>query len=225
MDKESRAQNFSLDFTRWIFTVVLIPALFIPLSLDQNQNRELLSLLKPTNPRTAISAPPIPPKQQAAASKNLKPAIVVEKPKNSSASPSSNKQEDLFNSIILEAAKRHQVEPALVKAIIMAESGYNPKAITPKGALGLMQLMPKTAKTLGVEDGFDPKHNINGGVRYFRQLLNQFGGNVKLALAAYNAGSRKVRQYQGIPPFKSTQYYIERVIKYYQDYKKQMASA
>ncbi|MBW2668960.1 MAG: lytic transglycosylase domain-containing protein, partial [Deltaproteobacteria bacterium] len=133
-----------------------------------------------------------------------------------------NKKEQLFHPIIIQVSSRHQVDPALVKAIIMAESGYNPKAISKKGAKGLMQLMPSTAQALGVEDAFNPKQNINGGVRYFKQLVNRFDGDIKLALAAYNAGSRNVRQYQGIPPFKSTQHYIKKVFKYYQLYKDKM---
>jgi soluble lytic murein transglycosylase-like protein len=105
----------------------------------------------------------------------------------------------------------------------MAESGYNARAISKKGAKGLMQLMPATAHALGVEDAFNPKQNISGGVRYFKQLVTQFDGDVTLALAAYNAGSRNVRHYQGIPPFKATRYYIKKVFKYYQIYKNQMA--
>ena len=126
-----------------------------------------------------------------------------------------------YQSIINQTAHRHQVDPALVKAIIMAESGYNPKAISEKGAMGLMQLMPETAEALGVEDSFNPEHNIEGGVRYFKQLIIQFDGDVTLALAAYNAGSKTVRNYQGIPPFKATQFYIEKVFKYYLLYKHQ----
>ena len=133
-----------------------------------------------------------------------------------------HKKELLFHPIILQEASRHEVDPALVKAIIMAESGYNPNAISKKGAKGLMQLMPSTAQALGVEDAFNPEQNISGGVRYFKQLVNRFDGDVKLALAAYNAGSKKVRHYQGIPPYKATHYYIEKVFKYYELYKNQM---
>jgi len=134
-----------------------------------------------------------------------------------------HKKEHLFHPIILEEADRHEIDPALVKAIIMAESGYNPNAISEKGAKGLMQLMPSTAQALGVEDVFNPQQNISGGVRYFKKLVNRFDGDIKLALAAYNAGSKKVRHYQGIPPYKSTHYYIEKVFKYYKLYKNQMS--
>ncbi len=132
------------------------------------------------------------------------------------------KKERLFHPIILQVASRHDIDPALVKAIIMAESGYNPNAISKRGAKGLMQLMPSTAEALGVEDVFNPEQNISGGVRYFKLLVNRFDGDVKLALAAYNAGSKKVRHYQGVPPYKSTHYYIEKVFKYYELYKGQM---
>jgi hypothetical protein len=129
----------------------------------------------------------------------------------------SKKAERLFQPIIIRAAHRHKVDPAMVQAIIMAESSFNPTAISKKGAVGLMQLMPSTAESLGVKDIFDPEHNINGGVLYFRKLLNRFKGNVELALAAYNAGSRKVREHQGVPPF--TQTYIRKVFEYYDHYK------
>jgi soluble lytic murein transglycosylase-like protein len=134
-----------------------------------------------------------------------------------------HRKERQFHPIILQEAKRYKVDPCLVKAIIMAESGYNPRAISKRGAKGLMQLMPSTAEALGVEDIFNPKQNISGGIRYFKQLVKRFDGDVKLALAAYNAGSQKVRHFQGIPPFKSTQYYIEKVFKYYDMYKDQSA--
>ena len=134
------------------------------------------------------------------------------------------KTEQRFHPIILKAAHRFQVDPALVKAIIMAESGYDPTATSKMGDKGLMQLMPATAEELGVEDSFNPKQNINAGVGYFKKLLNKFEGDVELALAAYNAGVTKVRQYQGIPPYKATRCYIKKVFEYYQTYKKQMAS-
>ena len=133
--------------------------------------------------------------------------------------PHEEKAERNFDHIIQRVAKSYGVDPALVRAIIMAESSYNPRAVSKKGAKGLMQLMPKTAEYLGVEDSFNPEHNIDGGVRYFKELLDQFNGDVKLALAAYNAGSRRVREYKGIPPFKATQLYVKKVFEYQQQYK------
>lgn len=125
----------------------------------------------------------------------------------------------LYSTIIEAAAARHKVDPALVKAVIMAESRYNHRAVSKKGAGGLMQLMPHTAKALGVQDIFDPEDNITGGVRYLKKLLNRFDGNTRLALAAYNAGSRYVRHYGGVPPFLQTRTFIKNVLKFQQMYK------
>jgi len=126
-----------------------------------------------------------------------------------------------FHGIIIQVAGRYEVDPYLIRAIIFAESGYNPKAKSKKGARGLMQLMPSTAKSLGVEDIYDPAENIDGGVRYFKSLLDRFDGDVQLALAAYNAGSRHVRNYEGIPPFKATRRYIKKVLKFHKKFKMQ----
>jgi hypothetical protein len=134
--------------------------------------------------------------------------------------PREEQAERGFDHIIQRVANSYDVDPALVRAIIMAESSYNPKAVSKKGAKGLMQLMPKTAEYLGIEDSFNPEHNIDAGVRYFKELLDQFNGDVKLALAAYNAGSRRVREYKGIPPFKATQHYVKKVFEYHKHYKK-----
>lgn len=128
-------------------------------------------------------------------------------------------RDDSFDHIIEERARLYGVEPELVKAIIMAESGYDPMAVSSRGARGLMQLMPRTAESLGVEDSFDPEENIDAGIRYFRHLMDQFDEQTTLALAAYNAGSRRVREYQGVPPYPATRMYIENVFRYYQYFK------
>jgi len=125
-----------------------------------------------------------------------------------------------FNKLIEAAAERYGVDPALIKAVIMAESGGNPRAVSKRGARGLMQLMPGTAKALGVKDCFNPEHNINGGVKYLKDLLDYFEGDLRMVLAAYNAGITKVRRYNGIPPYRATRSYIDKVIKYYSLYKK-----
>jgi hypothetical protein len=130
-----------------------------------------------------------------------------------------------FHGIIIKAAGRYQVDPYLIRAIIFAESGYNPKAKSRRGARGLMQLMPSTARSLGVQDIYDPAQNIDGGVRYFKLLLDRFDGNVQLALAAYNAGSRHVRNYEGIPPFKATKHYIKKVLKFQKKFKMESPAA
>ena len=128
--------------------------------------------------------------------------------------------ERLFQPLIISVANTHKVDPALINSIIWAESSFNPRAISKKGAVGLMQLMPSTAESLGIEDSLNPESNINGGVRYFKKLLKKFNGDHELALAAYNAGSRKVLEYNGVPPFEATRYYIEKVFMYYEGYKK-----
>jgi soluble lytic murein transglycosylase-like protein len=124
-----------------------------------------------------------------------------------------------FEPIIHKAADEFKIDAALIKAVIMAESRYNPKAISKRGAKGLMQLMPATAKSLGVADSFDPEDNIYGGSLYLKTLIDKFDGDLELALAAYNAGSRHVIRYGGVPPFKQTRRYIHKVFKYHQLYK------
>ena len=121
--------------------------------------------------------------------------------------------------LVNQAAKQYKVDPALVRAVIHAESSFNPKATSKHGAQGLMQLMPATAKELGVNNALNSKQNINGGVKYLAQLLADFKGNTKLATAAYNAGPETVENYNGIPPFPETQAFVERVMRYYRSYK------
>jgi hypothetical protein len=116
-----------------------------------------------------------------------------------------------FNQFIAKAADEHQLDPALIRAVIHAESSFRPSAVSRKGAVGLMQLMPGTARQLGISDASVPEHNIAAGSRYLAQLLKQHNGELPLALAAYNAGSSNVRRYNGIPPFAETQAYVERV--------------
>jgi transglycosylase-like protein with SLT domain len=112
---------------------------------------------------------------------------------------------------IKQVSKRNNIDPALVRALIHAESAFNAKAVSSTGAQGLMQLMPGTAKELGVRNALNVKENINGGVKYLAQLLQQFNGDIKLATAAYNAGPNAVKKYKGIPPYSETEVYVERV--------------
>lgn len=123
--------------------------------------------------------------------------------------------EQRFRPIILNASRKHHVDPNLIKAVIMAESGFNPRAISRKGARGLMQLMPETAAGLGVRNIFDPRENIHGGAKYLKHLKERFGGELELALAAYHAGSSKVLKAGGIPPIRATERYIRNVFGYY----------
>ena len=114
--------------------------------------------------------------------------------------------------MIRVAAQRHGVPEQIVSAVIRVESGFNARAVSRKGARGLMQLMPETAAILGVRDSFDPMENINGGVRHLRGLIDRFGQNLPLALAAYNAGEGAVNNYRGIPPYPETQAYVGRIL-------------
>ena len=123
-----------------------------------------------------------------------------------------------FEQLIKTCSDRYGVNQCLVKAVIHAESGYNPNAVSSKGASGLMQLMPGTAKSLKVADRFNPKDNVEGGVKYLRFLLDTFKGDVSLAVAAYNAGLNKVAKYGGIPPYNETRTYVNRVLSYMKTY-------
>jgi hypothetical protein len=118
-----------------------------------------------------------------------------------------------YNDIIVAAARHFDVDAALVSAVIKAESDYNPRVVSHKGARGLMQLMPATAKRFGVNDSFDPSENIYAGTRYLRWLLTKFNGNADLAVAAYNAGEGNVGKYNGVPPFRETVNYINKIAK------------
>jgi len=111
------------------------------------------------------------------------------------------------------ASDQHRVDPDLIRSVIKAESGFNPRAVSPKGAQGLMQLMPSTASKLGVKDAFAPGENIEGGTRYLRDLLVLYNNDMAKALAAYNAGPQRVAQYNGVPPYRETHAYVARVIK------------
>jgi soluble lytic murein transglycosylase-like protein len=122
-----------------------------------------------------------------------------------------------YTRLIQTTAKRYGVPPALVAAVVKAESGFDSRAESSAGAKGLMQLMDGTAKGLGVKDSFNPVQNVEGGVKYLRGLLERYDGDVRLALAAYNAGPGAVDQYGGVPPYEETQTFVGRVLTYAQD--------
>ena len=243
MEQALPIRSSLVDLMRWLFIFVAIAAVLFAHLYEERRHIEPVvgkpmvsnevatsvsrqsSQIARTQPRadptlgkivdesTGVKIPP-----------SLREEHPAESPARNLLSVHGRKTEASLHPIILQAANRYQVDPALIKAIIMAESSYNPKAISRRGARGLMQLMPKTAEALGVGDSFNPEHNINAGVRYFRKLLNRFDGDIKLALAAYNAGSRKVRKYQGVPPFRATHSYIRKVLEYHQYYRDEMAS-
>ncbi len=122
-----------------------------------------------------------------------------------------------YDKLIARLANQYDLAPSLVKAVIAAESNFQAEAVSHKGAQGLMQLMPATAQTLGVENPFDPVQNVDGGVRYLRSLMDRFG-NLSYALAAYNAGPEAVNRHGGIPPYPETREYVKRVMTYYRKY-------
>ncbi len=122
-----------------------------------------------------------------------------------------------FTGLIETYSNKYGLDPKLVTSIIKAESNFNPDAVSKKGAAGLMQLMPGTAKELGVTNIFNPEENIEGGTKYFRTLLDDFNQNLSLALAAYNAGPETVKKTNGIPPITETKNYVEKVLKFYKE--------
>ena len=128
--------------------------------------------------------------------------------------PQNLKPQDL-NEVINTISDRHHIDPDFISSVIHAESGFNPRAVSPKGAQGLMQLMPGTASKLGVSNAFDPRANVEGGTRYLTELLQRYNFDVIKALAAYNAGPLRVQQYGGVPPYQETRAYVARIVRDY----------
>lgn len=138
---------------------------------------------------------------------------------NNSSFTASIRDSKQYDSLISEFSRKYQVDFALIKAIIRAESGFNPLAVSRKGAKGLMQLMPETAQRVNVSNVFNPRENIEGGVRHFKYLLSLFDNDLRLSLAAYNAGENIVGELRSIPPYRETVDYVKRVLSFYQSYR------
>ncbi|TQR17575.1 lytic transglycosylase domain-containing protein [Psychrobacillus soli] len=154
-------------------------------------------------------SPVFMPSNFAYQNENLVDAIATYTPSNSLGTSD-------LDDIIKRAANKYHVPEKLISSVIKQESNFNPSALSSAGASGLMQLMPGTAKYLGVSDILDPEQNVMGGAKYLRQMLDQFNGDMETALAAYNAGPGAVKKYGGIPPYKETQNYVQKVLNYYQ---------
>ena len=138
-----------------------------------------------------------------------------------STAPSRTASASELDRAVRRAAQQHHLHPALLFAVMKAESSFNPMVVSKAGAVGLMQLVPETAMRHGVQNLYDTNENVAGGARHLRYLLDRFHGNTRLALAAYNAGERRVDRYKQIPPYKETRHYVQKVLSYYRDYRKE----
>lgn len=136
------------------------------------------------------------------------------------AKPTTSYHDASYDDVIFEAAKRHGLSSSLIKALIHVESFFNPRAVSKKGAMGLMQIMPENLQALNISDPFDPWENIMGGARYLKSMLERFRGELPLALAAYNAGPTVVEYYRDIPPYPETEAYVKKVMRFFRHYKK-----
>lgn len=158
---------------------------YVDIATDQIVRFDQDQALPPTIPVAPITAPPLTPKPQ-----NL-------------------------SEVINKISDQHHLDPDFIGSVIHAESGFNPRAVSPRGARGLMQLMPQTASKLGVTNSFDPNANVEGGTRYLSELLERYNFDVAKALAAYNAGPGRVQQYRGVPPYYETQAYVAKIVRDY----------
>lgn len=180
----------------------------------QPASAQIVTMLDETGKRVFINAAPPPPARGARATGTASAARRAASGTAGGSSAPAAGREDLER-LVHAAAERHRVDPVLIRAVIEAESNWNPQAVSSKGAQGLMQLVPGTAGDLGVNDPFDPEQNVDGGVRYLRMLLEKYGGDLDRALAAYNAGPGAVERAGGVPNYRETRNYVQKVTDAY----------
>jgi hypothetical protein len=190
--------------TKALFSLaaIVVLAMFGDISFGQ----ALYSYIDDAGVRVFTNIPPVNPVQDLVVTGSIPTAEAISTPKAEAES---------YDEIIEKYANRYQLDPSLIRSIIETESGFNPKAVSPKGAQGLMQLMPSTAERLGVQNSFDPEQNIRGGIKHFRFLMDTFDNDLELSLAAYNAGENLVLRLGRVPQIKETRNYIQSVTKRY----------
>jgi len=187
------------------------PAVYGQDTIYRYTDRETGALVFTNVPPTERAAPELAAQQAAA----RRAEAAAQRPRARAVVAQPAHDPNQFNTLIEKYAERHQVDPRLIWALIKAESNFNPRAVSPKGAKGLMQLMPGTAQRYGVTNVFDPEDNIQGGVRYLRFLLDLFQNDVRHSVAAYNAGENAVLRVRGIPPYRETIEHVKRVVNLY----------
>lgn len=196
------------------------PALFQMMLEDMIQNTSMTDSLSSVSAMTVESAASPDPLRYGGMNPVFIPdtfsPVQANNIVNLPATRQADASEGAYAAIIKQAAEKYNIPEKLIASVIRQESNFNNTVVSRSGAQGLMQLMPGTARFLGVTNSFDPVQNIMGGTKYLRQMLDQFGGNIEHALAAYNAGPGNVKKHGGIPPFKETQQYVKKVLGYFQ---------
>ncbi|UQZ88344.1 lytic transglycosylase [Deltaproteobacteria bacterium Smac51] len=211
------------EFTAWILFTFLAVFLAFPLSSSRYKDISWENFI--TLPSNALNFSNLTPPGNALKSAPLNDEVSSLKPSpdllktvsaNTRPQPKFSAAAAKYDSMIERTAKQHQVSPVLVKAVIQAESNFNPSAVSNNGAVGLMQLLPSTARSMGVHDPMDPQKNITAGTKYLKMLLNLYNDDETLALAAYNAGPETLKRFNNqVPPFRETQAFVEKVMLYY----------